>query len=241
MHRMCIGCLILIGHFPQKNPIFSSSFAKRDLQLMAFFACSPPCTSNTSKEINFYQERPANKRDPYKSKETCNFRNSMRFRRPVYQTRQRRPISIKKDLGKRPIWVKRDLQLQEFYACSPPWIPNTWKETNLDRPRKETYVSQKRCNLDRPRKETYISQKGCSIVHMSLFSCYTWKETNWERPRKETYISQKRCRKETYGQSRHFSRTWGPQNISKETLIPIKGDLHKRPKEISFAEYKSLL
>ena len=33
--RRSIGCLIFIGHFLQKNPIFSGSFAERDLQLEA--------------------------------------------------------------------------------------------------------------------------------------------------------------------------------------------------------------
>jgi len=31
-----IGCLILIDHFPQKSPIISGSFAKRDLQLNVY-------------------------------------------------------------------------------------------------------------------------------------------------------------------------------------------------------------
>jgi len=40
-------CLIFICYFPQKSPIIIGSFAKRDLQLMASYAFSPPCTMRT--------------------------------------------------------------------------------------------------------------------------------------------------------------------------------------------------
>ena len=39
----CIGCLVFIGHFPQKSPVISGSFAERDLQVEASYALLPLC------------------------------------------------------------------------------------------------------------------------------------------------------------------------------------------------------
>ena len=40
----CVFTVAFIGHFPQKSPTISGSFAERDLQLKAFYASLRPCS-----------------------------------------------------------------------------------------------------------------------------------------------------------------------------------------------------
>ena len=42
--RRPTGCLISIGHFPQKIPVISGSFAENHLQLKTSYGVSPPCS-----------------------------------------------------------------------------------------------------------------------------------------------------------------------------------------------------
>jgi len=52
--RRPIGYLTFIGHFPQKRPMISRSFANNDLQLKASYRSSPPCTVRCSTYITLY-------------------------------------------------------------------------------------------------------------------------------------------------------------------------------------------
>ena len=51
--RRHTGCLIFVGHFPQKSPMISGSFAENDQRLKAFYDATPPCTSTDATIVYF--------------------------------------------------------------------------------------------------------------------------------------------------------------------------------------------
>jgi len=52
--RKCIGCLVLIGHFPQKRPIIIGVFVESDVQLKVSDASTAACSSKRPRELDHW-------------------------------------------------------------------------------------------------------------------------------------------------------------------------------------------
>jgi len=92
--RRPIGCHIILGHCPQKSPVISGSFAKRDLQLKVSYASSLPCT---------YMAYVSVKRDLYITEKW-----------PICQLKETN-VSLKRGLSvteKRPVYHWKDVSLE---------------------------------------------------------------------------------------------------------------------------------
>jgi len=52
--RQITRYFIFIGHFPQRSPVVSGSFAKNDLQLKASYDSTPPCIKYMYMSVDRY-------------------------------------------------------------------------------------------------------------------------------------------------------------------------------------------
>jgi len=106
-HVLCLRCLILIGHFPQKSPVISGSFAKRIRYVAALLR----------KEI-------CNLRHPI-----CNLRDPMHFCHPVFAS----GIKLNSRSRSHPKYVY--LLHTHTHTCTRTYThTNTYKHTSIPTP-----------------------------------------------------------------------------------------------------------